>query len=450
MQNIKWKTCFRVGLTLILVYLCIFYWSAVSGFIGSLLSALVPLIIGCCIAYPLNILMSFYERFYFPKSEKKIVLKTRRGVCLVLAIITLIAIIGLVIWLVLPQLGECINLLIDKFPAAMEKLVALIEKTGIVPEDVIANLSTIDWQSMLGDIAKFLTSGLGSAMNIVINTVSSVASTLTSVVIGIIFAVYLLASKDVLGAQATRMMQKYMKPKVYLKAKYLLEVADESFHKFIVGQCIEAVILGLLCTLGMLLLQLPYAPMIGALTAFTSLIPVVGPLIGGGVGAFLILTQSPVQALIFLIFIVVLQQLEGNLIYPKVVGDSVGLPGIWVLAAVTVGAGIGGILGVLLGVPVASILYRLLKEDIRRPRKPAIIADVTTAEPAADHHNAAKPTETEDITEAASTAETKATEAETAPAEEKAAEEAPKPEPARKSAAAPRKSYPQKKTKRRR
>lgn len=443
MQNIKWKTCFRVGLTLILVYLCIYYWAGVSGFIGTILSALVPLVIGCCIAYPLNILMSFYERHYFPKSQKKIVTKTRRGVCLVLAIITLIAIVGLVIWLVLPQLVECINLLIDKFPDAMNTAVALLEKTGIVPEDIIASLSTVDWQSMLGDIAKVLTSGLGSAMNIVINTVSSVASTVTSTVIGIIFAVYLLAGKDVLGAQCTRMMQKYMGAKMYIKTKYLIHVADDSFHKFIVGQCTEAVILGLLCTLGMLILQLPYAPMIGALTAFTSLIPVVGPLIGGGVGAFLILTQSPVQALIFLIFIVILQQLEGNLIYPKVVGDSVGLPGIWVLAAVTVGAGIGGILGVLLGVPVASIFYRLLKEDIRRPKKP-IRAAVKTSEPVAEHHIAAKPA------------------AETAPAEEPAAQPAPEAEPVekapenpaaepvKKSAPAPKKSYPQKKTKRRR
>ncbi len=374
MQTIKWKTCFRLGLSVVLVYLCIYYWSYVSGFLSSLLSALIPLVIGFCIAYPLNILMTYYERLYFPKSEKKFVLKTRRGVSLVFALITLVAILGLVIWLVLPQLGECINLLIDKFPAAMQKIVELLEKTGIVPEDIIATLSTVDWQSKLGEIAKILTSGLGSAMNIVITTVSSVASTVTSTVIGIIFAVYLLASKDTLSAQLTRLMKKYMKPAKYEKTRYLMDVADDSFHNFIVGQCTEAVILGLLCTVGMLILQLPYAPMIGVLTGFTSLIPVVGPLIGGAVGAILILTQSPVQALIFLIFIVVLQQVEGNFIYPKVVGSSVGLPGIWVLAAVTIGAGVGGILGVLLGVPVASIIYRLIREDLNKPAKAPIPA----------------------------------------------------------------------------
>ncbi len=429
MQTIKWKTCFRLGLSIVLVYLCIYYWKYVSGFVTSALSAVVPLIIGCCIAYPLNILMTYYERHYFPKSQKKFVLKTRRGISLILAIITLIAIVGLIIWLVLPQLGECINLLIDKFPAAMEKGVELLEQTGIVPEDIIASLSTIDWQSKLGEIAKLLTSGLGSAMNIVINTVSSVASTVTSIVIGIIFAVYLLAGKDVLGAQCTRLMKKYMKPKTYEKTRYFINVADDSFHNFIVGQCTEAVILGLLCTIGMLILQLPYAPMIGALTGFTSLIPVVGPLIGGAVGAFLILTQSPLQALIFLIFIVVLQQVEGNLIYPKVVGSSVGLPGIWVLAAVTVGAGVGGILGVLLGVPVASILYRLLREDLNKPKKEPITANVTSLEPEQSLPEQA---------EQAQTAKSQPTEA-----------PVPQTSAVAKNTPAPKKNYPQKKTKRR-
>ncbi len=423
MKNIPWKTCFRVGVTILLVYLCIFYWQFVSGFVSSLWTAIIPLLVGCCIAYPLNILMSFYEHHYFPKSEKRFVLKTRRGVSLVLAIITLIAIVGLIIWLVLPQLGECVALLIDKFPAAMKKIVELLEKTGIVPEDIITALSSVDWASKIGDIAKVFTSGLGNAMNIVINTVSSVISATTTIVIGIIFAVYLLACKDTLKRQSVRLMKKYMSQAKYVKTRYFISVADDSFHNFIVGQCTEALILGLLCTVGMLILQLPYAAMIGVLTGFTSLIPVVGPLIGGGVGAFLILTQSPVQALIFLIFIIILQQVEGNFIYPKVVGSSVGLPGMWVLAAVTIGAGVGGIIGVLLGVPVMSIIYRLVREDLNRPKKATVTANVTTlsASPARE-----QPAEAPTI------------EAEAAPEPAPAA-------PARKPSEPPKKSYPQKK-----
>ena len=146
--------------------------------------------------------------------------------------------------------------------------------------------------------------------------------------------------------------------------RYVLGIADDCFHRFLVGQCTEAVVLGVLCALGMFALQLPYALMIGALTAFMALIPIVGALLSGAVGAFLILMVSPVQALIFLIFIVVLQQLEGDLIYPHVVGSSIQLPGIWVLAAVTVGGGAFGIAGMFVGVPLAAVAYRLLRNDV--------------------------------------------------------------------------------------
>lgn len=147
---------------------------------------------------------------------------------------------------------------------------------------------------------------------------------------------------------------------------HIVQTFDASFHRFIVGQCVEAVILGLLCTVGMLVLQLPYAPMIGSLIGATALIPVAGAYIGGGIGVFLILTVSPVKAVIFLVFLIVLQQFEGNLIYPRVVGSSIGLPGIWVLATVTVGGGVAGIAGILLGVPIAAALYQLLKQDVQK------------------------------------------------------------------------------------
>ena len=161
-------------------------------------------------------------------------------------------------------------------------------------------------------------------------------------------------------------MKRYMSTGLCANVHHVLSVLNECFHKYIVGQCTEALILGGLCTLGMLILQLPYATMTGAVIAFTALIPVAGAYIGAGVGAFMILTVSPVKAIIFLIFIVILQQLEGNLIYPRVVGSSMGLPGIWVLAAVTVGGGVMGIPGMLLCVPLAAAFYKLLREDVNR------------------------------------------------------------------------------------
>ena len=161
-------------------------------------------------------------------------------------------------------------------------------------------------------------------------------------------------------------MKRYLKPALRSKLRHVLNVLNESFTKYFIGQCIEAVILGLLCAIGMALLGLPYATMIGAVIAVTALIPVAGAYIGGGVGALMIFSVSPVQALVFLIYLVVLQQLEGNLIYPRVVGSSLGLPAIWVLAAVTIGGGMMGVVGMLLAVPLASAAYRLLKEDVNK------------------------------------------------------------------------------------
>lgn len=163
-------------------------------------------------------------------------------------------------------------------------------------------------------------------------------------------------------------MQHYIKISWYKKIKYLLCVLNNCFRKYFICQCLEALILGVLCTLGMLILDIPYALMIGALVAITALIPIAGAYIGAIVGAFMILTVSPVQALIFLVFLIILQQLEENLIYPRVVGSSIGLPSFWVLAAITIGGGLLGIIGMIIGVPLAAALYRLLKEDINRPK----------------------------------------------------------------------------------
>ena len=203
-------------------------------------------------------------------------------------------------------------------------------------------------------------------MNVAVTAVTSIFSVVANIVLGLIFALYLLLDKNRLVRQIKKVSGKYIPSKIHSKVSHVLEVVNDSFRRFIVGQCTEAVILGTLCTIGMMILKLPYAAMIGALIAFTALIPIVGAFIGAGVGAFLILMESPMKALIFLIFIIVLQQLEGNLIYPKVVGSSIGLPGIWVLAAVTVGGGVMGIWGMLIGVPVAAAVYRLVREAVNK------------------------------------------------------------------------------------
>lgn len=292
-MKIEWKSCIKLGVTVFCLYLAIYYLPNAIGLLSVVFSAAFPLIIGCVIAYMVNILMTMYEKYFFRTSQNKMVVK-------------------------------------------------------------------------LGEIFGILTSGVGNVMELVVNALSSVFSGVVMALMSVIFSIYLLLGKDTLGKQADRVMRHYLKTGWYKKIKYVLSVLNDCFHKYIVGQCTEAVILGMLCALGMVLLKLPYASMIGALIGFTALIPVAGAYIGGAVGAVMIFSVSPVQALIFLVYLVVLQQLEGNLIYPKVVGASMGLPGIWVLAAVTIGGGIMGVGGMLLSVPIAATVYQLIKDDMNK------------------------------------------------------------------------------------
>ena len=371
MKKLDTKTLLKIAAVIFALYLAIHYWGHAANILKALLGAALPLVIGSVISYPLNILMSFYERHLLPKSQNKLVNKSRRGLSLTLAILTLVGIVALIIALVVPQLTSCVKLLIAEVPAFFNMVVEKLSEFDFVPEDIINMLSQIDWKSRFADIAKTVTSGLGSVVDVVVTTVSSVVSVVTTAFLAIIFAIYLLLSKNKIGSQLKRVMVHYVPEKYIEKFNYVCKVADESFHKFIVAQCTEALILGGLCTLGMLILRLPYAAMIGAVTVVTAFIPVVGALLGGAVGAFLILMESPVKALIFLVFIILLQQIEGDLIYPRVVGSSMGLPSIWVLTAVTLGGGMFGIMGMMLSVPVASTAYTLLRNELNKDRAKA-------------------------------------------------------------------------------
>lgn len=365
-MKLNFKTLFKIGSAIFLLYLCIYHWPSIFGFIKTAIGAASPLILGFVLAFVLNILMSFYERHYFTKSQKPMVQKSRRPVCLTLALLTLIAIITLIIALVLPQLISCIKLIISELPTAINNLLTALGESEFLSGEVVSSLLSIDWQSKIGGIANTVFSGLGSVVDIVVAALSSVFSGVVTVFIGIIFACYLLIQKETLYLQCRVLLKHYFKPVVTNKVKYVTEVANNCFRRYIIGQCTEAVILGVLCTIGMLVLRLPYATMIGAFIAFTALIPIAGAYIGAAVGAFMIVMVSPIKALIFIIFIIVLQQFEGNIIYPRVVGSSLGLPSIWVLAAITVGGGVLGIGGMLLGVPLAATIYHIIKDNLNK------------------------------------------------------------------------------------
>lgn len=366
-MKLEWKTCFRIGVSIFLLYLCISYWSVVTEFLSLAFHAASPLFVGGVVAYLLNILMSWYEKHYFPKKDKsKIVLYSRRPVCMIAAMLTLVIITAAVAGLVLPQFISCIRLLAADIPPAMEALLNNKIVQSLIPENLEETLSSIDWQNTFSKLFTYVSSGIGDVMGFTVSAVTTVFSSVVTGFLSIIFAIYLLLGKERLCAQVLRVAHNYMKPSWCQKISYLLSVFNDCFRSYIVGQCTEAVILGSLCAIGMAILQLPYATMIGALVGLTALIPVAGAYIGAVVGAIMILTVSPIKAVVFIAFLVILQQLEGNLIYPRVVGSSVGLPGLWVLAAVTVGGGLSGVFGMLIGVPITAALYRILREDVKK------------------------------------------------------------------------------------
>lgn len=370
-MKLSWETCFRAGVTVAVLFLAVHYWSVIAAGIGIAFHAAAPLITGLVIAYAVNILMSFYERHYFPKSKKKWIKKTRTGVCVLLSYLSLLGIIALVIGLVVPELIDCVKLLIDKIPPLMQSVSGELrgkdEMTRLWNElGNVTQTGQIDWKEIVTKVANWAAGGLGGAFGVVKNVITATFSTAFTIIMSIIFSLYLLTGKDRLVPQVKKVAKTYLKDSIYHKVNYVIHTLHECFRSFIVGQCVEAVILGSLCAIGMAILRLPYSGMTGALIGFTALIPIAGAYIGGGIGFLMIATVSPMQAVVFVIFLVILQQLEGQFIYPRVVGASIGLPGIWVLAAVTIGGSVMGIGGMLLFVPLTATAYKLLRNDVKK------------------------------------------------------------------------------------
>ena len=370
MKQLSWKTCLRVGITVVLIYLACTYWHALAHMLGVALSAASPLLIGAVIAYVANILMTFYEHHFFVKSKKPIVKKLRRPACMALAFLTVVAAVVWLLTTVLPELGRCVEMIIASLPPALSKAYAWLDEKfqlGVLLKDM--NLSVpgadFDWKSAITSAVNFVMTGVGGVVGVAASAVSSVLSTVVTLFLGVVFAIYLLAGKESLAAQFTRVSRTYLGDKITDKALYVLRVINDSFHAFIVGQCTEALILGAMCFLGMMIFGFSNALTISVMVGFTALIPIAGAYIAGVAGAFMLFVESPLSALLFVVFLVVLQQIEGNLVFPRVVGSSIGLPGVWVLTAVTIGGGVMGIPGMLLGVPLASAAYRLLGRDVQ-------------------------------------------------------------------------------------
>lgn len=351
------------------------YWglnnlSVLGGLLSSILSLFSPLLIGVGIAYVMNLLLMAIERLWdkaLKKAPELWRVKLKRPICLTLAFLLFLGIIFAIIFILIPRLEEAGTTLVANVPTYItqiqgwwDNLTAFAADHGITLPELSMNV-----EDATKFITKLLTSNGDSVVNTTINITTSILGALVNVLLALVFSVYMLAQKEKLVAQGKRLLLAALPEKAGERTMHILKLTNGAFSSFVTGQVTEAFILGTLCCLGMLILRLPYAMPVSVIISFTSLIPIFGAWIGAATGAFLIVFVSPVKALTFLIFLLILQQVEGNLIYPKVVGKSVGLPGLWVLAAVTIGGGAFGVLGMLLGVPVCSVIYALVQDYLR-------------------------------------------------------------------------------------
>lgn len=347
--------------------------SAVGAFFGGLLKIMAPLIVGFCLAFILNIVMSVLENKIFGfmgKSKKTFVRKMKRPVSLVSTIILMFGFIILLLFIIIPALKDSVELLVAKVPGYYESVVgwidSIIKEFGLdVSTEALHNpqFTINDIVAMVEKVFTF--EATGDILNTTFGVTSSVISGVANFALGFIIAIYILAEKEKIGKFTCRVLEAALPEKVTDKIYNVSSVAASSYSSFITGQFTDALLLGVMCFIGSSILQIPNAAVVSVIIGISAIIPVIGPVVGEAISVLILLMESPIKALVFLIFILVLQVIDNNFIYPKIVGKSVGLPGVIVFIAVVLGGNLGGIMGVLLGVPTASALYALCVEWLK-------------------------------------------------------------------------------------
>lgn len=346
-----------------LVIFALVNFSKIIAFLGKIISIFSPFLLGIILAFVLNVLNNFIEKKIFGKiKHSKIWNKIKRPLCITLSLILVFLTIFFVMNLLIPQLKNSASLFTDTLPAYKEDIIGILNKFD-VDESTVNKVG-----EYLDNFGKVITDYIKGNSKDVITVTTEVATSVINIIskgiITLVFAIYMIAQKETLSRQINKIMRAYLKPKTINKINTVGTLANKTFSNFVTGQCLEALIFGSLVFVGMLIFRFPYASTIGVLLGFTALIPIFGAFIGTAIGFILIMMVSPVKAILFVVFIIVLQQIEGNLIYPRVVGKSIGLPGMWVLLSVTVGGSIGGILGMLIATPLCSLLYALFTKMV--------------------------------------------------------------------------------------
>ena len=364
LKQIRWLMILAALLVLAIVYS-----SQVLTGIQFAFGIAKPFLYGGVIAFVLNIPMRALEEKALKRWNGKVAGKIKRPLCMVLTLVGVVLVVALVGIIVIPQITETAGELGRQFPKFTENVGKLLDRLAREYPELEQQFNRlkevdINWETIITKVWDFLRNGAGDVISNTFSFASGIISGVVNGTIAFIFALYLLAWKERLADQGRRVLSAFLPEKVNQKILQVCALLYKNFSSFITGQCLEAVILGTMFVIAMSLCGMPYALLVGVLIAFTALIPIVGAFIGCVVGAFLILIDNPIQAVWFIVLFLVLQQIEGNLIYPRVVGNSVGLPSIWVLMAVSLGGSLFGVAGMLFFIPLMSSCYYLFKESV--------------------------------------------------------------------------------------
>ena len=355
-----------IGLVALIV-LGVWNWNSLMGLVGSIYKTLGPIINGAIFAYILNLLMVRYEGL-LTKVQGQVpgVKSLKRPVSMFLSLLTFVLAVIMILVLVLPQLSTAISRFIEVIPGVSTWLQRAIEEyDAYFPQlQTLMSQLNINWGSLIQQSMTVLNTLSSNFLNITFNTITGVASNTINSILSLMVALYILGSKERLLLQSKRVIMAYLKPGHAQTLLDIIRLMNESFTNFFVGMTLEGIILGSLVTVAASIFNLPYAGMLGVIAGVMALIPIIGGYISAAVGTLMLLAVSPSQALFYLVMVIIIMQLEGNLIYPRVVGGSIGLPGLWVLVAFTVGGGLMGISGMILGIPLAATLYKLLGRDV--------------------------------------------------------------------------------------
>lgn len=365
MNRKAFRTLIGGVIVCIVVYWLLHETERVTGVVKGIYNLISPFVLGAALAFILNVPMRAIECRLLSGIEKPGI---RRALALLLTFVAIMLVLAGVVVLLIPQVDATAKAFVAELPGFFQRTEALISEFLADNPEIMkwltenTDFASFDWMSIVQKAAQIAGNSVTTIINGAFSAVGSVVSVVVEAVIGLVFALYCLGRKEILARQGRRLLYALVPEAICDEVVRIMRMTNSAFSNFISGQCLEAVILGVMFAVAMAIFGMPYIPLVSVLIAVTALVPIVGAFVGCIVGAFFILVDSPIQAVWFVVMFLVLQQIEGNLIYPRVVGTSIGLPGMWVLFAVTVGGDTMGVTGMLLMIPLASVVYALMRE----------------------------------------------------------------------------------------